>query len=554
MFAEKKNRQHGRLKRAILSPAIFIEKMMYGSLLIQEGKNRRLKLESVDPQNKEDSFMKRSLLFFILVPFLCVLLTGVAIARDPDTLIVVQKTEPMGLDFMRQSIDDSMSVCRNIHGFLFDPQEDASVKPALAKTWEKIDDLTYKITLNKGLTFHNGEPVNSEAVKFSLSRVFDPEVQCPHKGKLSAFKEVKVIDDLTFIIKTELPYAPGLYILGIYLPIVPPKYLKKVGNTDYNQKPIGSGPYKLVKWVRGDSVILERFDNFYGAKPYYKKVVFKGVPEEASRVAALVTGEVDVVSGIAVHQRKKIIDSGKAYLTPQMGIMPYIGLNTYEPPFDDVRVRQAANYSVNKELINKALFDSKAILCAGPISPRTFGADKSLKPYPFDPKKSKELLKAAGHPDGVEVRLAYPTYMSQIQEQAEAIAANLAEGGFKVKLESFERAVMWQRYKAKKHQMYIYWWDDAPEPDRYMFTLFSSKSRDYYYKNTTTDDLLDLGRTILDRKERAKVYNEIDRILYEDCPWIYLYVVPDVFGVSNKVVYKGNRDGILDMWTAKAKK
>ena len=498
--------------------------------------------------------MKRSLLFFILVPFLCVLVTGVAIARDPDTLIVVQKTEPMGLDFMQQSIDDTMSVCRNIHGFLFDPQEDASVKPALAKTWEKIDDLTHKITLNKGLTFHNGEPVNSEAVKFSLSRVVDPEVQCPHKGKLSAFKEVEVIDDLTFIIKTEQPYAPGLYILGIYLPIVPPKYLKKVGNKDYNQKPIGSGPYKLVKWVRGESVILERFDNFYGAKPDYKKVVFKGIPEEASRVAALVTGEVDVVSGIAVHQRKKIIDSGKAHLTPQMGIMPYIGLNTYEPPFDDVRVRQAANYSVNKELINKALFDSKAILCAGPISPRTFGADKSLKPYPFDPKKSKELLKAAGHPDGVEVRLAYPTYMSQIQEQAEAIAANLAEGGFKVKLESFERAVMWQRYKAKKHQMYIYWWDDAPEPDRYMFTLFSSKSRDYYYKNTTTDDLLDLGRTILDRKERAKVYNKIDRILYEDCPWIYLYVVPDVFGVSNKVIYKGNRDGILDMWTAKAKK
>ncbi len=144
--------------------------------------------------------------------------------------------------------------------------------------------------------------------------------------------------------------------------------------------------------------------------------------------------------------------------------------------------------------------------------------------------------------------------MSQIQEQAEAIAANLIEGGFKVKLESFERAVMWQRYKAAKHQMYIYWWDDAPEPDRYMFTLFSSKSRDYYYKNPITDVLLDLGRTIIDREERAKVYNEIDRILYEDCPWLYLYVMPDVFGVSSKVVYKGNRDGIVDMWTAKKKK
>jgi len=113
--------------------------------------------------------------------------------------------------------------------------------------------------------------------------------------------------------------------------------------------------------------------------------------------------------------------------------------------------------------------------------------------------------------------------------------------------------VMWQRYKAKKHQMYIYWWDDAPEPDRYMYTLFNSKSRDYYYKNTTIDKLLDLGRTILNREKRAKVYNKIDRILYEDCPWVYLYVVPEVFGVADRVDYKGNRDGILNVWTAKAK-
>lgn len=498
--------------------------------------------------------MKKSFLVFIMVSFVCAFFSGAAIARDADTIIVAMKAEPVGLDFMRSSLDDTMSVCRNIHGFLFAPQEDASIKPALAEKWEKIDSLTYKITLNKGLTFHNGEPLNTEAVKFSFNRVFDPEIKCPHKGKLSAFTEIQIIDDLTFIIKTEKPYAPGLYIMGLYLPIVPPKYIEKVGNEEFNQNPIGCGPYKLVKWMRGESVTLERFDNFWGPKPDFGKAVFKGVPEEISRVAALLTGEVDVVSGIAFHQRKKIIESENAYLTPQMGVMPYIGFNTYNPPFDDVRVRQAANYAVDRELINKALFNGEAIICAGPISPRTFGANKDLKPYPFDPAKSKELLKAAGYPNGVEVRLAYPTYMSQIQEQAEAIAANLIEGGFKVKLESFERAVMWQRYKAAKHQMYIYWWDDAPEPDRYMFTLFSSKSRDYYYKNPITDVLLDLGRTIIDREERAKVYNEIDRILYEDCPWLYLYVMPDVFGVSSKVVYKGNRDGIVDMWTAKKKK
>ncbi len=497
--------------------------------------------------------MKRSYFFFVLSCFLAVSAACTGIQRDPEAITVILKAEPVGLDFMRSSLDDTMSVCRNIHGMLFDPQEDASVKPALAKEWEQIDDLTWKITLQEDATFHNGEPVTAKAVEFSFNRVFDPDIQCPHKGKLSAFKEVNVVDEYTFTITSEKPFAPGLNILGLYLPIVPPEYIKTVGNAKYNTNPVGSGPYKLEKWVRGESVNLERFEDYYGPKPYYKKVIFRAVPEGASRVAALLTGEADVISGIAVHQRKTIEESGKAYLTPQMGVMPYLGLNTYEAPFDDKRVRQAANYSVNKELLNRALFNGKAILCAGPISPRTFGADMDLKPYPFDPQKSKDLLKAAGYPNGIEVRLAYPTDMAQIQEQAEAIAADLAKGGIKVMLEPFERAVMWQRYQEGKHQMYIYWWDDAPEPDRYMYSLFHSKSRDYYYRNPAIDILLDRGRTILNREDRAVIYNEIDRLLYDDAPWVYLWVVPDVYGVANNVLYQGNRDGFLAMWIARAK-
>ncbi len=172
--------------------------------------------------------MKKAFLTFIMISFVTVFLSGAAIARDSNTIIVAMKSEVVGLDFMRSSLDDTMSVCRNIYGFLFVPQEDASIKPALAEKWEKIDSLTYKVTLNKGLTFHNGEPINTEAVKFSFDRVFDPEIKCPHKGKLSGFSEIKIIDDLTFIIKTAKPYAPGLYMLGLYLPIVPPKYIEKV--------------------------------------------------------------------------------------------------------------------------------------------------------------------------------------------------------------------------------------------------------------------------------------------------------------------------------------
>ncbi|MCJ7776378.1 MAG: ABC transporter substrate-binding protein, partial [Desulfobulbaceae bacterium] len=178
--------------------------------------------------------MKKTYLLILAALMLTCMFASPGVARDADTLIVVQESEPVGLDLMRSSLQNTMSVCYNIHDTLFFPQEDASIKPALAEKWEKLDDMTWKITLRKGVTFHNGEPLNAKAVKFSFDRVFDPEIKCPHKGKLSAFKEIKVLDELSFEIKTAKPFAPGLYMLGIYLPIVPPDYIKEVGNTKYN--------------------------------------------------------------------------------------------------------------------------------------------------------------------------------------------------------------------------------------------------------------------------------------------------------------------------------
>lgn len=498
--------------------------------------------------------MKRGRIAWILGLALAAALAAGPAPAAQDTLVVVQEAEPVGLDIMQSSIQTTMSVGYNIHETLLKPTEQAGVLPGLAEKWEKLDDLTWKFTLVKGATFHNGEPINAAAVKFSFERIMSDALKSPHRGKLTSFKEVKVIDERTFTISLAQPYAPGLYMLAQYLFIVPPGYVQKVGDAEYNLNPVGSGPYKLDKWVKGQEIVMSAYDKYYGPKPAYKKLIFKGVPEEASRIAALLTGEAHVISGVPVHQRKRIVDSGKAYLTDQMGSMNYLGLNTYEKPFSDVRVRQALNHAVNRPLINKALFNDKAFLCAGPISPRTLGADPGLKPYTFDPDKAKKLLAEAGYPNGFETRLAFSPYMPQVQEQAEAIASDLAKVGVQVKLESFERAVMWDRYKNKQHMMFIYFWDDAPEPDRYMYSLFHSKSRDYYYKSETVDQLLDKGRSTMDPAARVKVYNELDRFLYQDAPWVYLYVIPEVYAVANSVDYKGLRDGYLIMNTAKPKK
>jgi len=497
--------------------------------------------------------MKRILTGLALIVFLVAALAGGAAARDKDTLIVAQETEPVGLDTTRNNLHECLNVSHNIQDRLFEPQEDASVTPALAEKWEWTDETSLKIWLRKGATFHNGEPVNAAAVKFSYDRLLNPELKSPHRGRMVAFTGLEVVDDYTLVLKTAQPFAPALHLLSYYLPIVPPKYVKEVGDEMYNRKPVGAGPYKVVSWEKGKDIVLEYYEGWYGPKPAYKHVIFRAIPEEAARVASVLTGESDVVEGLSLRSQMTVSKSDKAYTTSGMGVMPYMGLNTYQKPFSDERVRQALNYGINRPLINKTIFEGQGILAAGPISPRSFGADLSLKPYPYDPDKAKKLLAEAGYPDGFEARLSYPTNMQQIQEQAQVIAGDLAKIGVKVQLQPLDPPVMWQKYKGREHQMYIYWWDDNPESDRYMFSLLHSKSRDYYYKNEETDRLLDAARSTLDREKRAKLYNEVDRKLYKECPWVFLYIVPKVYGVNNKVDYQGRRDGFLFMRFAKPK-
>lgn len=468
-------------------------------------------------------------------------------------LIVAQSAEPVGLDVVRNNLQHSLNVAFNIQDRLFDPLEDGGVGPGLAETWEFTSDTTLKVKLRDGLKFHNGEDVNAEAVKFSLERLQNPAIASPHAGRMEQIKGIKIIDPLTVEFTTAEPFAPILHLMSLYLPIVPPKAANEADPDVFNRNPIGAGPYIFEKWDRGGDIVLKAFDGYWAGKPAYDRIIFRTIPEESSRVAALLTGEVGLVEGLSRNSQNLIAKSGRGDLTTSMGIMNYVGINTYEKPFDDQRVRQALNYGVNRELINKALFGDMAILTAGPLSPRTFGADLSLKPYPYDPEKAKALLTEAGYPNGFSTSLSYPTDMVQIQEQTQVIAADLAKIGVKVELKPLDRSVMVEQYRARKQDMYVYWWDDNPEPDRYAYTLFHSNSRDYYYKNPETDAILSKGRSTLDRGEREKIYQEFDRKLFEEAPWIYLYVIPVAYGLAPDVNYQGRRDGFLFMRFASPK-
>ncbi len=476
---------------------------------------------------------------------------SVSALAEAKTLVVVQSGEPVGLDAMQNNLQHSLNVAFNIQDRLFDPLEDGGVAPGLAESWDFPNDTTLVVRLKPGLTFHNGEPVNAESVRFSFERLMDPDLASPHAGRMSQIESVKVVDDLTVEFLTKAPFAPILHLMSYYLPIVPPVATAAAEKDAFNRMPIGAGPYKFESWERGGDVVLAAFDGYWGGAPEYEKVIFRTIPEESARVAAFVTGEADIIEGVSVRSQQTIEKSGKGTLTDSMGVMPYVGLNTLEGPFTDQRVRQAVNYGVNRALIKKALFNDRGLLAAGPISPRTFGANLELEPYAYDVEKAKALLAEAGYPDGFETTLAYPTNMTQIQEQAQAIAADLELIGVRAKLEPLDRSVMWEKYKGREHEMYIYWWDDNPEPDRYVYSLFHSNSRDYYYKNPETDAALDNGRSTIDRDKRAVIYSEIDRAMYEEAPWLYLYIIPETYAVSPKVDFVGRRDGFLFVRFAK---
>ncbi|CAH1689753.1 Peptide/nickel transport system substrate-binding protein [Hyphomicrobiales bacterium] len=469
-------------------------------------------------------------------------------------VIVAQSAEPVGLDVARNNLQHSLNVAFNIQDRLFDPLDDGGVGPGLAESWEFTNETTLRVKLRPGLKFHNGEPVDAEAVKFSLERLQNPAIASPHAARMKQITGVRVIDPLTIEFVTAEPFAPILHLMSIYLAIVPPKAAAATDPDMFNRRPIGAGPYVFEKWDRGGDIVLKAFDGHWAGKPAYDRVIFRTIPEESARVAALLTGEVGLIEGVSRNSQNVIEKSGRGRLTDSMGIMNYVGLNTYEKPFNDPRVRQALNYGINRELINKALFAGKGILTAGPLSPRTFGADLSLKPYPYDPEKAKALLAEAGYPEGFSTTLSYPTDMVQIREETQAIAADLAKIGIKVALKPLDRAVMVEQYRGRKQDMYMYWWDDNPEPDRYAYTLFHSNSRDYYYKNAETNTLLDKGRSTLDRGEREKIYQEFDRRLSKEAPWVYLYVIPVTYGVSPNVDYQGRRDGFLFMRYASPKK
>jgi peptide/nickel transport system substrate-binding protein len=445
---------------------------------------------------------------------------------------------------------ETETIIRNIYDGLLTRDSKMQVVPELVSSWKQTDVTTYEFKLRQGVKFHSGDEMTSDDVKFTFDRLIKKDMidgkSSPRAGLLGPLKEVVAVDKYTVQLKLEKPWA----ILPSMLPfqeVVSKAFVQKVGDKGMATQANGTGPFKLVEWRRGDSITMERFAGYYGGAPGIPpvgpakadRVIFKIIPENASRVAALLAGDVDIATELPVHMIKQIENSRNAQVLKVRGTRSfYVSLNNTKPPFDNPLVRKAANHALDKKLILDRVMQNAATPINGVLSPDAFGFEKDLPAYDYNPAKVKQLLTQAGYPNGIDVTLDVEGSFAEI---AQAIGSVLTKAGIRTKVVVGEGTVLrtkWLQDKNKTGDMWLTSWGNGsldPE-DIFAPTLGTGdRGNSAGYSNLVVDGLLSAASTETNPVKRADLFSKAQRQVNADAPWIFLWVPQDVYGVSKRL-------------------
>jgi oligopeptide transport system substrate-binding protein len=429
---------------------------------------------------------------------------------------------------------------------------DAKVVPGLAKSWEVTPDgLTYTFHLRSGVKFHDGQPFTAKNVIFTFQRVLDPKTKggrgwplYPIKGAedYAAGKAgdigITATNDTTVVITLKEPLAifPKLLAMPV-TSIVAPN-----GAATLGQKPIGTGPWKFVEWKHDDYIRFAKNPDYFDGAPKTDSLTARIIPEMSTATAEFEAGNVDVLSvpdetgkgWEADPDKKKLLQSAPALR------FWYVAINTTRGPLSDIRVRQALNYAIDVNTILSAVMAGRGSAANGVIPPTLPGFDSNRKGYAHDVAKAKQLLAAAGHPNGIDVELWAAT-TDQSPRLSQAIQANLAEAGIRAKI--VQRDASSVREAARKGAADLYvkeWWADYPDAENFLFPLLHSKNKGAggnvsFYSNPKFDALVDQAHREQDESKRNALYTEADAIEFNDAPIVYLFFYKDMYAIQSWV-------------------
>jgi peptide/nickel transport system substrate-binding protein len=435
--------------------------------------------------------------------------------------------------------------------------------PGLATSLRNVNALTWELKLRTGVKFHNGEPFNAEAVKFTIDRVLDPATKSVTRGNFTWIKEVKVVDENTVQLITAKPFpaAPEFLTLAY---IVPPKYLKSVGDEEFSRKPVGTGPYKFVEWKKAEHLIVEANEAYWRdspkGMPKIKTIVFRTIPETTTQIAELLSGGVDIIRNVPPDQIAVVKDSPNARIsaTKILRVNSLLLDNAgraSNTPLTNQKVREAIAYAINVDEMLKTILGGYAERTATGVNPLHFGFDGSIKPYPYDPERAKKLLAEAGYPKGFEITLnTYSGTITSMDQMADAVTGYLAKVGIKVKRRHIEDVGMWttsgKEGKLEGIQYYSWGSNSIFDADAILYALTYSKEPLSYTKDAALDQLLDEGRTQIDPKKRQEAYAKAQELIHEKFYWIPINVQYTIEGVNKKLNYEAGSDEMMRVYSA----
>jgi len=494
-------------------------------------------------------------------------LTAVAVLGS----LGVAKTLKVGLASGALSMDPyahNETATNSILSNLFDPlvsfDKDIKTHPALAESWTNPDPKTWIIKLRKGVKFHNGNAFNADDVVFSFNRIKTWN-KSGFKGKVSAIESVEKVDDFTVKFTTVKPFPVFLRKLT-YVSILDKETLEGKDDQWIGLHPVGTGAYKLDSWSKGDHIKMSANMDYWRGKPNFDGVLFRPLTNNATRVAAILSNEVDIINRVPVVDVNRVKNNDKLNFFVQPGLRliylqmdqdrdmtKFIKTHDGKNPFKDIRVRQALYYGINEDAIIKYVMKTFAAPAAQMSPSAVFGHDDSITRPKYDPAKAKALLAEAGYPDGFEVQLDAPNnrYINDAQI-AQAVASSLAKIGIKVKVNATPKSTFFKAVRNRDTSFFLIGWassdgDASSVLDGVVHSTDDKKGYGRYnrggFADPKVDKYIEDSAGIMDPAKRLQALQAAQKIaVVDDQGFVPLHYQVDIYASSKKIHFEPRTD------------
>lgn len=466
-------------------------------------------------------------------------------------LIISEAADIIALDPKFLKGRQTQNVVRLMFDSLYHRDNNMQIVPWLATSLENPDELTWRFYLRDDVKFSNGNDFKANDVKFTIERLLEDDSVWSARNFVD---RVEVVDDYTVDIITQAPYAAFMTRVVLWH-MTDEEYFNEVGDEGFLSSPIGTGPYTFVEWVKDERVVLKANADYWGGAPNIETVIFAPIPENATRLAALESGDVDIVTEVPPEYIEKPGEGVEIATAPGTRAF-YLGMNVNVPPFDDVRVRQAMNYAVDVDSIIEFVLNGLARPIDNPLLPEAFGYAETPV-YHHDPDKAMSLLAEAGYPDGFDMELdTHPA----LKEVAEAVAGQLSAVGINATINIMERPTLVAKYEPGGSQAFMTSWGNSEaDADGILSKQFYSKRYGcdlvtyeypdpqsgfgdsgkgcYYtgYGNSVVDAAVEEGKINVDPAARRAAYHQALQVIVEEAPWLFLHNPSEIFAYSGRV-------------------